>query len=394
MKNELVKLSFIGDIMIELPMLNATKKNNYDFSKMLEEVKPLFDASDYVVGNLETPVAGKIYGYTNEMYAFNTPITILPAIKEAGINMVTTANNHALDRGLKGLKSTIKNLKKYDIDFVGTYENRCTSSNVFVKKLNGVKVGFVSATYGTNTSFNKIKLSKKNEIHIDLLSPQVNVRITEKLKRLIKFELLRLVPVNFRNKLKKEKMIVDKNASIVVDDIDNKHYRVYDEKLESLKNKINKTKNECDILVLLLHIGGQFNEEPGSYTREIVEIFSKENVDAIVCNHPHIIQHLEMVNNIPVAYSLGNFSLSPSTPYLVEDNLPTYSMMLNIYLSSTEKNINKVTFSFLKTVEKNDYSIVKPVDNGDDAAVAFLYNRATKTKLKENMQEYVWSDFK
>lgn len=55
-----MKITFLGDIMIEPPVLKAAKRGDtYDFRGVFARAKSLLAESDYVVGNLETPLAGK-----------------------------------------------------------------------------------------------------------------------------------------------------------------------------------------------------------------------------------------------------------------------------------------------------------------------------------------------
>ena len=111
MKRELIRITFVGDIMCERPLLKAYFMNKgYDFRPVFEATKKLFNESDFVIGNLETVFAGKEVGYTNSLYSFNTPDEFLDALKESGIDLFLTANNHCLDRGIDGLKRTIHEL--------------------------------------------------------------------------------------------------------------------------------------------------------------------------------------------------------------------------------------------------------------------------------------------
>ena len=96
-----MKITFLGDIMAEPPVLKAAKKRDgsYDFRGVFKHVKPLLAESDYVVGNLETPLAGAKAGYSDTHLCFNAPDEYIDALIDAGVDVVSTANNHTFDRG-------------------------------------------------------------------------------------------------------------------------------------------------------------------------------------------------------------------------------------------------------------------------------------------------------
>ena len=98
------KITFLGDIMCEKPFLKAAIKRNNDFYSTFARLQEMLSESDFVAGNLETPIAGKELGYTKDLYAFNTPSEFLDGLKKLKIDLYLTANNHCLDRGVKGLE--------------------------------------------------------------------------------------------------------------------------------------------------------------------------------------------------------------------------------------------------------------------------------------------------
>ena len=108
----MVKITFLGDIMCEGPLLKAAHKEDgtYDFSECFQGICGLLTEADYVIGNLETPLSGEEAGYTKteDLYSFNTPIEFAEAVKEMGMDLVLTANNHCCDRGIEGLIKTLE----------------------------------------------------------------------------------------------------------------------------------------------------------------------------------------------------------------------------------------------------------------------------------------------
>ena len=101
----MVNISFTGDI---LPNERINKTAGGEYSFCFSKAGKLANC-DYLVGNLETPVAGEALEYTHERFCFNTPEGILDTLRQCGFNMLTLANNHCMDRGEEGILNTIDN---------------------------------------------------------------------------------------------------------------------------------------------------------------------------------------------------------------------------------------------------------------------------------------------
>ncbi|MDR0755170.1 MAG: CapA family protein [Prevotellaceae bacterium] len=149
--NDTLRLVFIGDIMQHMPQINAAKMPdgtyNYDscFSFVADEIK----YADFRVANLELTLSGTPYsGYP----CFSAPNELAETLKKTGINLLATANNHSCDRGSKGIIRTLDVLDKFGIYHVGTYRNisEKTFSYPQIIDMKGIRVAFLSYTYGTN----------------------------------------------------------------------------------------------------------------------------------------------------------------------------------------------------------------------------------------------------
>ena len=99
---ERITLLFVGDLMQHRAQIDAarTSDGTYDYSSYFSLVKEEISRADIAIGNLEVTLGGKPYrGYP----AFSAPDEYLQAIKDAGFDVLLTANNHCLDRGKTGL---------------------------------------------------------------------------------------------------------------------------------------------------------------------------------------------------------------------------------------------------------------------------------------------------
>ena len=246
MKDGLLKISFGGDLMCLQKQNEAVlnKYGTYDYLESLAGLKPLFAESDMVLANLETPVSNA--NLSEEQICFNTPASFLEAVKETGICFVETCNNHCLDRGAEGIITTLDNLDKVGIEHSGTYRTKEESDTGYVKEIHGVKVAVVCCTFGTNSEHNGVILPEDELWRVDLLKKQnkksrIASRVTD-------------APMITR-------MIPDNVSIAAITNTANIPY------VERIKGKIELAKQQADIVILMPHIGGQYNPAPGAYTK-------------------------------------------------------------------------------------------------------------------------------
>lgn len=145
-------LTALGDILCHNTQYwdaHNTSTDEYDFSYVFEDIKKYTENSDITIANLETSFAGKERGYSNYP-TFNSPDSLATALKDIGIDIITTAGNHCLDMGFSGLSKTIDVLDKNNIEHLGTYKTEEEQNKTFIKEINGLKVAFIDYTYGTN----------------------------------------------------------------------------------------------------------------------------------------------------------------------------------------------------------------------------------------------------
>ena len=146
-----VKIIFAGDLMGHMPQHNAAKQDDgsYDYSPCFRYVKDYIQSADLAIVNLEVPLAGKPYsGYPQ----FSAPDALAAYAKKAGFDIMTTANNHCMDRGKKGLERTLLSLDSLGIPHLGTYRDRQQrdSEHPLMVELNGIRLALLTYTYGTN----------------------------------------------------------------------------------------------------------------------------------------------------------------------------------------------------------------------------------------------------
>jgi len=146
-----LNLTFLGDIMCHPSQYEAARTaNGYDFRPCFEDIRQYTAQADLTLANLETTLAGKDLLYSGYP-SFNTPEQLALAVKETlGVDIVSTANNHSLDRHFPGLVKTIAHLDRYGLKHTGTYAAEKDSKEILIEDVKGLKLAFLSYTYGTN----------------------------------------------------------------------------------------------------------------------------------------------------------------------------------------------------------------------------------------------------
>ena len=355
-----IKMSFAGDLMCKLPQLKLSKKNNgYDFGVVFSHVEDLLKNSDYVVGNMETPIAGSELGYTKAASNFNTPVEFAKAAKEAGFDFFAIANNHCLDRGIQGLFNTIDNLKEINIDFTGGYKDKIESEIPFVTTIKGLRVAVLAYTYGTNSEWLNNVLNEEHKDCVDLFRQQdafknVNNGKMSSIINPLKSMAKRILPQSVREKIKP---IVIEDCVKETDLLPCDEY--YDKKL---REKIKIAQENSDVVIMYMHSGGQFNSTVGEYTKVLAHRLVDYGCDFVIGSHPHCVLNYEIYNGKFIAYSLGNFCFTPNYGYQYKGVYSDYSIMVNLYFDVEKKTLSRKTINVLKVVNETDgNSVVYPV---------------------------------
>ncbi len=169
---ETVTIGVVGDIMMPSYIVKGAKTGSgYDFDPLFAPFADLFAGVDLMCGNLETPLAGDARGYSGSkdpntgLISFNAPDSLIDTLKGYGFDLLTTANNHCFDRGIKGLYRTVEVIRAAGLYQTGTYLNAEDREQPCVIEVNGMKLGFVASTRLLNQAY---KDCGREEEHIAL----------------------------------------------------------------------------------------------------------------------------------------------------------------------------------------------------------------------------------
>ena len=394
-----MKITFLGDIMAEPPVLKAAKKRDgsYDFSGVFKYVKPLLEESDYVIGNLETPLAGEKAGYSDTHLCFNAPDEYADALIDAGIDVVSTANNHTFDRGYDGMERTILALDEKGLAHTGSFLPGTERPEAHYAEVDGTKIAVIAYTYGTNYEGSGGDCLAEGEYEgtVNLLCHQAAdtylpgvYRGSDWVDNL--FDKINFVKdANVPGKLKKA---IGMTATYSRHD-DNLEGKTDTKYVQQFQDDIRKAKEKADLVLFYPHVGGQFNEKPGAFSEYVVQKAVEAGADAVIAHHSHIPQKSEWVGDVPVSYCLGNFNMNPRSYLAMPEILTDYGYAMHLYVE--DKKIIKATFSMMKNHVSRDGQIASyPVDQlhkklktkkakaALEKDIQYLYARITGHKLK------------
>ena len=151
----------MGDLLMHMPIFDDFTKYNaavqqsdgsYDFESVFRYLTEYTSALDYAVANLETTLCGTDNGYAYSGYPlFNCPDAIVDGVKDAGFDMLLTANNHSYDTSLVGYKRTIEVILNAGLENLGTYAS-ADETKWTIQEINGIHIGMLCYTYATGVT--------------------------------------------------------------------------------------------------------------------------------------------------------------------------------------------------------------------------------------------------
>lgn len=145
-----VTIRSVGDILVHSDVYTTARTDTgFDFSGMFDPVRVYMQDADITTANMEVPVAGEEFGLSGYPQ-FNAPPEIIDALAGAGVDIVNNATNHSMDRGDGGVVASTGNMRERGMLYTGSYASEQDKSVPRIIEVNGITVGFLGFTYGTN----------------------------------------------------------------------------------------------------------------------------------------------------------------------------------------------------------------------------------------------------
>ncbi len=245
-------LLFAGDIYLSEHVLRAYDGAGGINGVLDDGLRKEIEEADIFMANQEFPFSDRGNPAADKQFTFRLPPSRVSVLGDIGVDIVTLANNHALDYGSDALTDTCRTLDEAGILRVGAGENREEAARAEIMDLNGISVGFVGASRVFPTADWAAGAS-----HIGMLS-------------------------------------------------------AYD--AEGFLEAVRQARQQCDYLVVYVHWGIERDTVPQTYQRQLAYQAVDAGADMVVGSHPHVLQGIEYYKGKPILYSLGNFVFGGSIP--------------------------------------------------------------------------------
>ena len=302
-----VRIMANGDLLYHDGLYMSAQKadGSYDFSENFTYVKDWLHQGDLVLGDFEGTIRSDypLAGYP----LFNAPEAVVPAIKDAGYQVVDLAHNHILDSGLEGVFTTAKAFEDHGISPVGVYTHKNRDkAPILIKEVKGIKIAILAYSYGFNGL--ESSLSQKEIDH---------------------------------------------------------HLSTFDE--EKMKAEIEQAEKEADITVVMPQTGIEYQLEPNEEQVELYHKMVDWGADIIFGGHPHVVQPSEILEKDGqkklIIYSMGNFISNQRIETMAGVDTAEWTergVLMDVTIEKTDKGTIIKTAqahpSWVSRVEKGTYS--------------------------------------
>ncbi|HHW28547.1 MAG TPA: CapA family protein [Syntrophomonadaceae bacterium] len=242
-------IAVCGDVMLGRGVATAMSQNGMFYP--FEQMAPYLQSADLTFGNLESPLSLQGTPIPGKGIWLRGDPEAAAALKEAGFDVLSIANNHILDYDSPALLDTMEFLREQGIDPVGAGSNLEEAVQPVIKEVNGYKIAFIAAT-------------EMADIFWDYSYPRT-------------FE------------AKEDRPGVQKLDA------------------DQLVEAVAALKDDVDLIAVSLHWGTEYSDYPLDVQRETAHRLVDAGAKLVLGHHPHCLQGIEVYKDSLIAYSLGNF---------------------------------------------------------------------------------------
>lgn len=261
-----IRLAAVGDLNIARTQAEIITTTG-DLAYPLSLVAPVFAAADYTIGNLETAL-GDVGEPAAKRYTFRSPPEAAQSLAIGGVDLVSLANNHALDYGPEALLQGIDLLHEAGVATVGGGADDAAAHAPYIADINGLKVAFLGYVH----------VPVEAITHFDTQSWTAAAG----------------------------------TPGLAWADP------------ERIRADVAAVRPLADLVVVQLHSGYEYIEEPSEEQVAAARAAVDAGADLVVGHHAHILQGIHRYNDGVIAYGLGNF--------LFNIDGPPETAILNVWL--------------------------------------------------------------
>lgn len=244
-----VTMVFSGDILLSSYVLNNYENSGIN-GVISQDLLGEMQSADLTMVNEEFPFSNRGTQAQDKQYTFRVDPSYVKIFQEMGIDVVTLANNHALDYGTEALSDTFQTLDGAEVAYVGAGDSKERAAQPYIAEMGGKTFGFLAAS----------RVIPEVSWNIDNQQPGM----------LCTYDSVRLCEA------------------------------------------IRKAKENCDYVVVYVHWGIERENMPQEYQRQLGQAYIDAGADLIIGAHPHVLQGIEYYNGKPIVYSLGNYIFNQS----------------------------------------------------------------------------------
>ena len=247
-----IELLAVGDNIAHQTIreVGMTEYGPWNYDSVYQYVKEDVEAADLALVTQET-IFVEDREDVSGYPSFGTPPEFGDALVNTGFDVIASATNHALDKGTDSIEYTLNWWEENhpDIPVLGLYESQEASEEIPIISCKDLKLAMLDYTY----SLNGLELPSGQEYMVD----------------------------------------------------------VFDE--EQAREDIRQAKELADVVIVVMHVGNEYEQDVDQETQEWTDIFLEEGVDIVIGSHPHVVRTMETLtgedgHKMLVYYSLGNFT--------------------------------------------------------------------------------------
>ncbi|MCM1215056.1 MAG: CapA family protein [Lachnospiraceae bacterium] len=324
-----VTICFAGDNLIHKPVITAGYQDDGT-----RDYTYMYDEIDDYIKKFDVAILNQETPLIQDesKYSgypmFGSPIEIGEAAIGAGFDVIAQATNHTIDQGIKGVEDSYCFWMQHDIPVLGIHMNDM-ESDIWYLEEKGIRIALVNYTYGLNG----LKLPSGKEY--------------------------------------------------MVDTFDNK-----DEIAETLE----EAENTADITIVIAHWGNEYVYEPTAWQHDMAQFLIDSGADVIFGGHPHVIEPVEMLGDVPVFWSVGNFISGQSeVPRML-------GMLAEVEIEKDSKgNVSVVDVNATPTVThistySEQFKVYKLEDYNEDLCSQHRLRRTRGSQMSVDSLWKLWQD--